>query len=197
MSKGAETKDRIVRESAALMNVRGFVATPISEILDVTGLKKGGLYNHFASRDEVAGAAFDYAADKALAFMREVERRPRAATEPLLAEVDANREYGNRYPLPGGCPQLRGAVESANGPDWLRERSRGALVKMTGIFERLLSEGRGDGSIGADVDPEASALAIVAALEGSIMLSNLYKSAAPASAALDMIERYIRGQLMA
>ncbi|MEL6164803.1 MAG: TetR/AcrR family transcriptional regulator, partial [Cyanobacteria bacterium J06628_3] len=44
MSKGEETKERILHKAAALFNTRGYAGASISDIMQVTGLKKGGIY---------------------------------------------------------------------------------------------------------------------------------------------------------
>jgi AcrR family transcriptional regulator len=196
MTKGDRTRERIVAQSAALMNSKGYVGTSVAEILAVTGLQKGGIYNHFKSRDEVAAAAFEHAVELALGFMLEIERGSGSAGERLLALISAYRDYGARFPLPGGCPLIRGAVEGSNGPEWIRDRARTAMNRMTRIFERLIAEGRGDGSVNLEANPERLALAIVAALEGAVMLGNLHKSSLPAQAALDMVESHIKTVLL-
>ncbi|MBT2737972.1 TetR family transcriptional regulator [Bacillus sp. ISL-7] len=36
------------------------MSNSISKIIEVTGLKKGGIYRHFDSKDELAKASFSY-----------------------------------------------------------------------------------------------------------------------------------------
>jgi len=62
MRKGAETRERIVARAAEVFNVYGYAGTAISDVMAATGLEKGGIYRHFASKEELALAAFDYAA---------------------------------------------------------------------------------------------------------------------------------------
>jgi AcrR family transcriptional regulator len=59
--KGERTRAEIVRLSADLLNRHGFLATPVSEIIETTGIQKGGLYRHFESREALAVAALDFA----------------------------------------------------------------------------------------------------------------------------------------
>ena len=61
MSKGEVTRQRIVEAAAGLFNQRGFENASLSELMEATGLEKGGIYRHFASKEELATAAFDYA----------------------------------------------------------------------------------------------------------------------------------------
>src|SRR5262245_37022925 len=50
MKKGEATRRRIVAQAASLLNTKGYRSTPVSEIMRVTGLRKGGIYRHFDSR---------------------------------------------------------------------------------------------------------------------------------------------------
>lgn len=163
----------------------------MSEILDHVGLQKGGLYNHFDSRDALAGEAFEYAADLALATMEEIERQDGSAFDRILRLLSSYEDYEKGFPLRGGCPLLRGSVEGAGGPDWLRERARHAIGRMVSIFERLLAEAKGEGVLRRDVDPSSEAKAIVAALEGSVMLGGIMRSRAPTRDTSAMIKRYL------
>ena len=61
MSKAEITRQKIIKEAANIFNQNGYAGSSISDVMKATGLKKGGIYNHFASKDELAIAAFDYA----------------------------------------------------------------------------------------------------------------------------------------
>ncbi|MHC5720487.1 MAG: TetR family transcriptional regulator, partial [Nostoc sp.] len=54
MSKGEETKSRILYQAAELFNQQGYAGSSMSDIMRVTGLQKGGIYNHFQSKDDLA-----------------------------------------------------------------------------------------------------------------------------------------------
>src|SRR5580704_10118479 len=59
--RGEATRRRIVEQSAAVFNRHGYSGTSMSDLMAATGLEKGGLYRHFASKEDLAAAAFDYA----------------------------------------------------------------------------------------------------------------------------------------
>src|SRR5260221_13016116 len=61
MPKGQKTRARIIAEAASLFNQRGFEGGSLSELMEATGLEKGGIYRHFSSKEELAAEAFDYA----------------------------------------------------------------------------------------------------------------------------------------
>ena len=54
MSKAQETKTRIIEQAATLFNQQGYSGTSVSDLMRATGLQKGGIYNHFVSKDELA-----------------------------------------------------------------------------------------------------------------------------------------------
>ena len=60
MTKGEQTRRRIVEAAAPVFNKRGYEGASLSELMAATGLKKGGIYRHFASKEELAAEAFDY-----------------------------------------------------------------------------------------------------------------------------------------
>ena len=59
MSKGDDTKERIIEQTAPLFNQMGFFGSSLSDIMQATGLKKGGIYNHFGSKEQLALEAYD------------------------------------------------------------------------------------------------------------------------------------------
>src|ERR1700678_1948300 len=60
MTKGEQTRRRIVEAAAPIFNKRGYEGASLSELMEATGLKKGGIYRHFSSKEELAAEAFDY-----------------------------------------------------------------------------------------------------------------------------------------
>ena len=52
-SKAEETKKFIVEKAAPIFNKKGFAATSMNDILDVTGLSKGCVYGNFENKDEI------------------------------------------------------------------------------------------------------------------------------------------------
>ncbi len=61
VTKGVETKQKIINKSLQLFSVKGYYNTSINDILEATGLTKGGLYGHFKSKEEIWYAVYDKA----------------------------------------------------------------------------------------------------------------------------------------
>lgn len=61
MGKGTQTRAMILARVAPLFNKQGYFGASLSDIMQQTGLEKGGIYNHFKSKEQLALEAFDYA----------------------------------------------------------------------------------------------------------------------------------------
>ena len=66
MRKGEQTRQEIIRKAAPIFNQRGYEGAALSELMQATGLEKGGIYRHFDSKQQLASEAFDYAWSKAV-----------------------------------------------------------------------------------------------------------------------------------
>ena len=56
--KGAQTREKIIEKSLQLFSVKGYYNTSVSDILQATGLTKGGLYGHFQSKEDIWYAVY-------------------------------------------------------------------------------------------------------------------------------------------
>ena len=60
MTKGELTRRKIIEAAAPIFNRYGYEGSSLNALMEATGLKKGGIYRHFASKEELAAEAFDY-----------------------------------------------------------------------------------------------------------------------------------------
>lgn len=178
MSKGERTRQRIVAQAAPVFNTYGYSGTSMAELTRATGLEKGGIYNHFPSKEALALAAFDYAVgvvgERIAAAVAGKER----ATDRLLAMVGFFAEYVERPPVAGGCPILNTAVEADDTEPALRARAQAAMTGLQKLIGATVKQGVARGELRADADPRAVATVLTATLEGAIMLGRLYQDPA-------------------
>jgi TetR/AcrR family transcriptional regulator, transcriptional repressor for nem operon len=193
MSKGEKTRQRIVAEAAALFNQRGFEGSSMADLMDATGLEKGGIYRHFTSKEELAVAAFDHAWQAATDMrMRDLDSLPNSIDK--LKRLIAN--FVERKPsISGGCPLLNTAIESDDGNPVLRERARKALHQWQDLLSEIVSKGLERKEIKQDVDPKKLALLIIGSLEGALMISRLERNRDALLQAQAHLERYIDSEL--
>jgi TetR/AcrR family transcriptional repressor of nem operon len=192
MSKGEETRLRIVAEAAPLFNQRGYEGCSIQDIMDATGLEKGGIYRHFESKEELAAEAFDFA--WAMAFSRR-----RQNLDSIPNPVDRLKQHIANFVLrsafPGGCPLLNTAVDSDNGNPVLREKVRKALRDWQAMLQEILKEGIREGCIREDIDINKVSSIIVGGLEGGMLISRIERNDQGLRAALEHLDSYIESQV--
>jgi TetR/AcrR family transcriptional repressor of nem operon len=58
MSKGKQTRRKIVEAAAPIFNKRGYEGSSLNDLMEATGLKKGGMHRHFSSKEELAQKHF-------------------------------------------------------------------------------------------------------------------------------------------
>lgn len=195
MSKGEETKEKILHQAAELFNQQGFAGSSISDIMRVTRLQKGGIYNHFKSKDELALLAFDYAIAQIRERNKAALRNKRHAVERLQAIIDVFRSNINNPPIKGGCPLLNTAVESDDTHPALRDRTQAAMNSWREMICRIIQKGMEKGEIRPTIDADEVATIIISTLEGAVMMSKLYGDAIHLERVVKHLNDYIQSQL--
>jgi TetR/AcrR family transcriptional regulator, transcriptional repressor for nem operon len=196
MSKGEQTRQEIVRKAAPIFNQKGYDGAALSDLMRATGLEKGGIYRHFASKQELAEDAFDYAWK--LAMDRRFE-----GTELIPNTVDRLKQIVRNFRdrrtgvVPGGCPLLNTAIDSDDGNPKLRAKARQALSSWLDRMESIAEAGRRRGEIRSDVDSGELATLIASTLEGSHMMSRLQKKEEPRDLAVRHLEEYLETKVRA
>lgn len=173
MSKGENTRKRIIAKSAELFNQKGYASASLSDITEATGIKKGGIYRYFASKDEIAQEAFQYASGRVSAAIQEALGRESTAIGKLLVFLRVYEHVVEAPPFVGGCPLLNLAVESDDGEPRLRASARQGLDSTLEAMKRIIAEGVASGEFKADLDIDALATFALSVMEGGIMLSKL------------------------
>lgn len=174
MTKGELTRKRIVEAAAPIFNQRGYEGSSLNALMEATGLKKGGIYRHFASKEELAAEAFDYTWEAAWkARLLNVDEKANGIQK--LKQLIANF-IERRSPVPGGCPVLNTAVDADDGNSILRSRVGKALRSWTGRLRDYVEEAQRSRDAKPGVDPKDVATLIVASLEGALMMSRIQRS---------------------
>lgn len=192
MSKAQETKTHIIEQAATLFNQQGYTGTSVSDLMRATGLKKGGIYNHFQSKDDLALAAFDFAVNCLRQEFLGALKGKRHAVDRLLAIIRVYEHILDNPPIQGGCPILNTAVESDDFHPALRERSQIAMDAWRSLIRRIVEKGRIRGELQATVDAETVATILIATIEGCVMLSKLYGDASYMERGLQHLKLYIQ-----
>jgi len=191
MSKGEQTRERILARSAQLFNRQGYSGASLSDIMRETGLEKGGIYNHFSSKEQLTLEAFDYAYGLVQQRTRQALAGKFNAIERLLAIVSVFQSEVDDPLVAGGCPILNTAIEADDANEMLRDRARAAMDDWRTTIHRIVNKGIERHEVRPGVDADEVASILIATLEGAIMLSNLYKDPRHIQRAAGHINHYI------
>ena len=191
-TKGVRTRQRVIESAAPVFNRRGYWGASLRDLMDATGLEKGGIYNHFRSKDELAAAALEHNVSLIGARIRAALEGRREAVARLRAVLDVYRGFAVAPPFDGGCPILNAAVDSDDTHPALREQVRAAMDRLREeTFVRIVSRGVDRGELASSVSPQEVATVLVATLEGGLMLSQLYRDPSYLLVAVDHLEGYV------
>ena len=173
--KSVITKQMVIEKSATLFNQKGFAGTSMQDIMEVTGLSKGGLYGNFKTKEDIAVAAFDQAV---ITVWGEIKLRTKVidnTLDKLKAVVYFYKERILDPPIEGGCPIQNTAIDADDGNPALREKVRHMIDLWRENIRKNLHNGMKRGEVKLEINAADFAIQFVATLEGGIMLSNLYK----------------------
>jgi TetR/AcrR family transcriptional regulator, transcriptional repressor for nem operon len=181
--RGRASRERIVERAAELFAAHGVAGTSLDEVLAAAGAGKSQLYHYFNGRDELVEAAVGLRCTQVLAGLTQElgTVASLADLERALAGFVAGFE---QMGLPG-CPIGSLAAEVA-------ERNEGARLKTAAAFdawEQLLADAlarmRDRGELRADAAPAVLAIALLASVEGGMVLSQARKDPAPLHIAVE------------
>ena len=156
-----------------------------------TGLEKGGIYNHFSSKEQLALESFDYAYGLVQQRVRQALAGKFDAIERLLAIVSVFQSEVEDPPVAGGCPILNTAIEADDANELLRDRAKSAMDDWRDTIHRIVNKGIERQQIRPGINADEVASILITTLEGAIMLSNLYKDPTHMQRSADHIALYI------
>lgn len=173
MSRGVNTREMIISKSAELFNVRGYHGCSLNDIMEATNLKKGGIYNHFRNKDEIALEAFDYSFKLVLRQFRKRLDFDKTPTAKLNSIIEVYTNLGKMPGIKGGCPIFNTAVDASNTHPLLKQKAKNAINALKQYINIKVEEGITSGEFRADANKSGLASLIIMTLEGAIIMSRV------------------------
>ena len=173
-TKGMETRRRIVELAAPVFNRQGYVGASLRDLTDATGLERGGIYNHFGSKEQLALEAYDYALSRVTEGLARSQDGATDAVDRLQRMIRAFAKFARKPAIAGGCPIMNTAIEADDTHPELRDRARDSMTQWHRLIGRIVKDGVAAGELAAGTDPYALAALLTSSLEGALMLSRLY-----------------------
>ena len=169
--KGYLTKRRIIESSLQLFTVKGYYNTPVNQILEATGLTKGGLYGHFASKEAIWYAVYEEAVTiwRGLVF-----KGIRETADPLIrihrfVENDM-KDYLGGDVFAGGCFFLNMLVELSGQSAAMSKHILRGFVRLSGLLRSWLQEADERGMLKPGLNHREIANFVVISLNGAAAL---------------------------
>jgi TetR/AcrR family transcriptional repressor of nem operon len=188
--KGESTRLRILERAAPVFNQRGYAGASMSELVEATGLEKGGIYNHFGSKDDLALESFSYAISRIVDAFAGAQDGVEGV-DRLTRIVSVFGDWAEKPLIPGGCPIMNTAIESDDTHPPLADQARVAMESWHRLIGAILKQAKARGEVADSVDPYQVATVVTATLEGSLMLTKLFRDPSHMHRAVRHLTDYI------
>lgn len=186
-------KEKIIHESLKLFSLKGFLSTSTQDIMRVAKTSKGGLYNHFKSKDDIFFSVLSEARkiwrQRNLAGLDQTEK-PVAKIKKLLDNY-RNRYLKDRDMFPGGCVFVALSVElDDQRPLFSKELNEG-FIRLKAMIKRLLDQGIASRELRADVNTESVTEMIFSGMIGASVIYGTEKSEAALDRCINALIDYL------
>lgn len=197
MSKGAETKRRIMDVAQESVLQKGFEATSIDEIVANADITKSGFFYHFTDKNALATALIERHIDVEETLFDDIFGRARELTDDplqvllvglrLLAELI--EDLPNGHP---GCVVATAAYQDRLFNQAVRDANRRAVLgwrqRFRGMFEDVLAAYE----FADDVNLNDLADMVSCLMEGGIVMARALDAPQVTSAQVMMLRSYIK-----
>ena len=188
--KGEETRRRILDTAADLIFEQGVANTTIEDVRAAADVSSSQLYHYFDDKPALVRAVIDHQADTIVGGQETFDL---SSLDGLRAWRDWVVEHQRQLNCSGGCPI--GSLGSE-----LSETDPEARAQVAQGFERWeatirvgLREMHARGRLRPGADPDSLALALLAALQGGLLLTQIERNTRALEAALDAMLELIAG----
>ncbi len=178
-------RDEIITTTCRLLELQGYRATGLNEIIRESGAPKGSLYHYFPEgKDELTVEAIAYSAAAIVGNITRVMDEHADATTAVTTFIRQLAGYVAASGYRQGGPITAVALEAASTNERLRLACRDAYRAWRRPFADKLRPAYGDRA-------ERLAALIIAAIEGGIVLARSEQSAQPLLDVADEIEQLL------
>ena len=149
---------------------KGYDATSMCDLLEAMGIQKGSFYATYGSKRKIYDLALERYSASTEEWVKELTagKSPREALEALVAAIleDCLGPTGHR-----GCMVINCAIELAHSDAGAQEMVKRAFAAHERIFAKQLRAGQASGDFSPELDPKATAKAMMAMIVGMRVFS--------------------------
>jgi TetR/AcrR family transcriptional regulator, transcriptional repressor for nem operon len=188
--KGQETRQRIVDAAADLIFEQGVARTTIEDVRAAADVSSSQLYHYFDDKPALVRAVIEHQADAIVVGQQTFDL---SSMDGLRAWRDWVIEHQRELNCSGGCPIGSLGSELAETDPEARAQVAEGFKRWEAAIQSGLREMHARGRLTPETDPDTLALALLAALQGGLLLTQIERDTKPLEAALDaMLELVAR-----
>jgi TetR/AcrR family transcriptional repressor of nem operon len=186
--KGQATRDRIVAAAAELIQERGVARTTIEDVREAARVSSSQLYHYFEDKTSLVRAVIAYQTDAVLGAQAEFLGRL-DSMRALRQWRDLLVRHQRGLHCEGGCPLGTLSTELAETMPEARIDLNMAFTRWEDGIRSGLRAMHERGELRAD--PNRLATALLAAVQGGLLLTQVRRNTKPLEAAIDAMLDYI------
>ena len=152
------------------------MTTSMNDIINETGIQKGGIYRHFKDKDQLMVEAFQFSVEAMQHYFMKMVEPYNNTEEKLNAFVEAFFELSKNKPIIGGCPIFNAATEMDDlEGNPLIDHITQAMDNLTSWLSNIIHKGLLFNELKAVVNPKEVSIFIISTLEGALVMYKLKK----------------------
>jgi AcrR family transcriptional regulator len=191
-SRGRATRDRIVETAARVIMARGVAGTTIQDVMAEAQVSTSQVYHYFSGKSELVAAVIEFHAGLAEpagpADPDSVEKLETWCRTAIATQIERD--------FVGGCELGSLAGQLAETSEGVRMQLVQAFARWEAPLRRGLRAMRARGELREDTDPDDLALALLAALQGGLLLTQTRRDIAPLRAVLTTVMAQVRAAVV-
>lgn len=186
MAEKSDTKQQILDIAERLLERRGYNAFSYQDIADELGIRKASLHYHYASKADLGMALTSRHAQRMATLLRNADERNLNAWEKLDIFVTPFIKLIKTGVLMTPTASLAADYDTL--PEQLQARTAQFYSVFHDWLTHVLMDGRHLGQFYFGAEPSVKAYAILATLEGSILIARSQQNAAFIDAVIDDVK---------
>ena len=190
--RGQATRDRIVTAAAELMVKRGVAAVSMRDVRAAANVSGSQLSHYFGDKQSLIRAVIAHQADDVIRKHQMPELGELDSFDALDLWAQLNIESLEAQHCQGGCSYGSLAGELVECDPSLRGDLAAGFERWQQLFRHGLTLMRQRGELRPDADPDQLTYAIMAALQGGMLLGQTARDTAPLRASLSSVLAYTR-----
>jgi TetR/AcrR family transcriptional regulator, transcriptional repressor for nem operon len=185
--KGTQTRQKIVAAAAGLILEQGVAGTTLDDVRAEAGVSSSQIYHYFAGKEALVRAVVDYRAQTLVGQTHEPMLAAIEGIDGLRAWRDTIDSLTQAAGCQGGCPLGSLGSDLAELDHAARHDVAAGFSRWEAAIRACLHGLRDRGQLAPAADPDQLATAILAALEGGLLLAQIERNTRPLAAALDVM----------